>query len=599
MLLALLLSLAVPSAPTSVGRWIETHPDLGGVHAVASHPNGGFACIDRDTGILRVEPAGTTLDLGRFLHHPEGLAIGDNGVFFVADTGRHRVMFFDVDGRMFGGCGGIGDEDYRLRFPAAVDVNEDMLVVADTGNDRIQVYEPGGSHIRSIAGPPDDPMRGPEGVAIDEAGRIWVADTHNHCVRCLQPDGTEVKRLGSWGTFPGQFMEPSGIDVHGGLVVVTDRLNHRVQVLSAETGVVQESWGMHSFKPRQGEGRVHYPTDAAVIASGDILISEPFEERVQLFGPTGAAIETPAAAPRGVQSHFGPIVATDGRFLCTWEPEIRAIHVFDLDRATPIRLSTFGAPGTAPGKLGHLTALAVDATAERLWAIDAGNGRVHEWVLTPPPPEAPRFDPTMATLSRSVPLESAGPGTLLRTGDRLVYVDRAAGQAITLNEDGLHTASDVPDSRDPAAVLTSGADQYAVLDASENMIRLYDWPGAVSPTAAIPLDECVDPTDLAATADGSLVVLDRGGHRVYTFRPDGTPGPGWGTRGIDHAEFWRPAALVVDHQDRVIVLDHGNHRAQMFSPDGDWLMTFGTGRAWTRRSAPRDLPASTNEGEAQ
>ena len=123
--------------------------------------------------------------------------------------------------------------------------------------------------------------------------------------------GLPVHRIGSWGTFPGQFMEPSGIDASDGHIIVTDRLNHRVQVLDMSTGVTTESWGMHSFLPRQGEGRVHYPADVAVLAHGDIVVAEPFEERVQRFGATGTEIDKPTPSPQSVQSHFGPVAATD------------------------------------------------------------------------------------------------------------------------------------------------------------------------------------------------------------------------------------------------------------------------------------------------
>ena len=92
----------------------------------------------------------------------------------------------------------------------------------------------------------------------------------------------------------------------------------------------------------------------------------------------------------------------------------------------------------------------------------------------------------------------------------------------------------------------------------------------------------VDPVDLAVAADNSLIVVDRGGHQLLRYAPDGQELTRWGSRGIDHGTFWRPAAVVVDEQNRVIVLDHGNHRAQMFDNDGSWIMTFGTGRAWTR-----------------
>jgi tripartite motif-containing protein 71 len=597
------LLLAIPLLlPAELGRWIETHDNLGGVRGVAAMPTGGVAILDSDREAILLQSEGntTTLNLGQFLHQPQGLSVAADGRLYVADTGHHSIMFFDQDGRMLGGFGGRGEDEYRLLEPHDVCVGPTFVAVADTGNNRIQVYEPGGAYIQSIEGPPGDPLRRPEGITIDSQNRIWVADTQNHCIRCFNSKGLPVHRIGSWGTFPGQFMEPSGIDAADDYIIVTDRLNHRVQVLDISTGVEIESWGMHSFLPRQGEGRVHYPADVAVLSDGDIVVAEPFEERVQRFGVTGIEIDKPTPSPPSVQSHFGPVAATDGRFFCTWEPELRAIHLFDLDRRTPLRLSTFGTPGTAPGQLGDLSALAIDAESKQLWAVDATNARVHQWNLNPPPPDKPRFDPSMATLTRSIPLPQAGPGDLIPSGDRLLFLDRNQAVAWDINDDGLHTQVDLNLGRDPITGIAvvdemTGEQRFATLDALNKIIQLHGtWPHPGENGNSISVQELHDPVDIARLSDNSIVVVDRAGHRVHRFAIDGTELAAWGTRGGEHGQLWRPAAVVVDHQDRVIVLDHGNHRAQMFKPDGTWIMTFGAGRAWTTRPSPQASETESN-----
>ena len=63
----------------------------------------------------------------------------------------------------------------------------------------------------------------------------------------------------------------------------------------------------------------------------------------------------------------------------------------------------------------------------------------------------------------------------------------------------------------------------------------------------------------------------------------------WGGPGYRDAEFWKPAAIAPAPDGRLFVVDYGNHRAQIFSPEGEWLVTFGTGRAytkWDRRPSP-------------
>ena len=211
MIAALLTTLPL-LVSSDLGRWIETYDSRGGAYAVAAGPDGSVATLDGDAGRIHMLSNGDTFDLSPILHQPRGLALRHDGVMLVADTGHHRVMFFDIDGSLLGGCGGRGDEDYHLRFPMDVDASDNHMVVADAGNHRVQIYTPNGKFIRSIGGAPGDPLRRPEGIAIDEEERIWVADTQNHRVVCFTVDGTELMSLGSWGTFPGQFMEHGSVD---------------------------------------------------------------------------------------------------------------------------------------------------------------------------------------------------------------------------------------------------------------------------------------------------------------------------------------------------------------------------------------------------
>ena len=59
-----------------------------------------------------------------------------------------------------------------------------------------------------------------------------------------------------------------------------------------------------------------------------------------------------------------------------------------------------------------------------------------------------------------------------------------------------------------------------------------------------------------------------------------------GDMGTNHGQLWNPTEVAVDHNGRILVLDHGNHRMQFFDGTGAWLMTFGTGRAYTPQNTP-------------
>ncbi|XEC92911.1 YIP1 family protein [Paenibacillus tarimensis] len=71
----------------------------------------------------------------------------------------------------------------------------DHMYIADTGNHRIVHLDAEGKFIRSLEFP-DDPLRSPEGVFVDEAGFIYIADTGNQRIVVAGDDGEMVSAFG-------------------------------------------------------------------------------------------------------------------------------------------------------------------------------------------------------------------------------------------------------------------------------------------------------------------------------------------------------------------------------------------------------------------
>ena len=95
----------------------------------------------------------------------------------------------------------------------------------------------------------------PQGVAVDGSGTVYVADTYNHRIQKLGPDGTLLTTWGSEGSKDGQFLFPGGIAVDGsGTVYVADPYNHRIQKFSPD-GTFLTSWGSKG----SGNGRLKFP----------------------------------------------------------------------------------------------------------------------------------------------------------------------------------------------------------------------------------------------------------------------------------------------------------------------------------------------------
>lgn len=81
---------------------------------------------------------------------------------------------------------------------------------------------------------PGGPFNMPSGVAVDEAGNIFITDGYANCqVHSYSPEGKYLQSWGAPGTGPGQFMLPHGVWLdRRGRVLIADRQNDRVQVFT-------------------------------------------------------------------------------------------------------------------------------------------------------------------------------------------------------------------------------------------------------------------------------------------------------------------------------------------------------------------------------
>lgn len=145
---------------------------------------------------------------------PYGIATASDGTIYVADAGSaQRIRRIAPDGTVVtiaGGEPGYRDgpgPDARFDTPSGLALDhEGGILVADTGNHVIRRIGPDGM-VTTVAGDGtagllDGParqarFRGPTGVAVDAAGRIIVADTYNDRIRAIEPSGTVVTIAGS------------------------------------------------------------------------------------------------------------------------------------------------------------------------------------------------------------------------------------------------------------------------------------------------------------------------------------------------------------------------------------------------------------------
>ncbi len=106
---------------------------------------------------------------------------------------------------MFDGGKGSGNGEFDSPTAMALDHNGNVLI-ADTGNGRIEKFSPTGVFLTSMR-----PFDAPNGVAVDRAGNIYVAEIGvRHCVQKLTPEG---KFIAEWKGPPPGFHGPRRITI--------------------------------------------------------------------------------------------------------------------------------------------------------------------------------------------------------------------------------------------------------------------------------------------------------------------------------------------------------------------------------------------------
>jgi sugar lactone lactonase YvrE len=258
-------------------------------------------------------------------YYPSGIAADNAGNLYLADTDNdtiRKIVSSTVTVTTLAGLAGSSGSadgtgsDARFDSPSGVAIDGvGNVYVADTLNNTLRKVTPAGV-VTTLAGSPGVAgstdgtgsaalFRGPQGLAIDGGGNLYVADTNNHTIRKVVPSTGVVTTIAGLAGISGSadglgsgalFNFPSGIAVDGaGNLYVADTDNHTIRAVSPAgqvstlAGSAGNSGGADGTR---STARFNSPSDLTVDLSGNLYVADTDNFTIREVVPSTGAVTT-------------------------------------------------------------------------------------------------------------------------------------------------------------------------------------------------------------------------------------------------------------------------------------------------------------------
>ncbi|WP_158305343.1 immunoglobulin domain-containing protein [Opitutus terrae] len=635
---------------TLAGEWNKGSRDgaaavarFNGANGVAIAPNGLVYVADLANSTIRaITPAGVVTTLAgvanvhgcidgvgsnALFHNPSALVVGPSGDLYVADSNGHAIRKVTPAGVVttlaggplrYGYMDGPGTEA-QFSYPRGIAVNATGVIfvsdrsahtirrVDQLGN--VSTWAGHGGSAGSADGPGDQArFRDPEGLAIDAAGNVYVADINNHTIRKINPAGEVTTLAGAAGesgfadgpAANARFFCPTSLAIDpAGAIWVNDAINRAIRKISPEGTVT-------TVADTAGEGITIDPNGVLYIAADDrIKRLESGSVLSVVAGPTDSYTSRNGvgANARFVQP-IGSALAVDGN-----------LYVTDSGGYAIRRVTRSGEVSTLAGLLGYpgfrdgsgyaaqfrdLRGITPDKEGNLL----VGDGRTIRKVTlagavttiagadgedgdTDGPAASARFravDGLAVDSSGNIFVVDRGASTIRKISQGIVTTF-AGMPGETGQDDGAGAAARF---RDPMGIVIDGADNLYVADTNNWKIRKVTPAGVVTTFAGhtstqgandgpIGIASFFNPYGLAIGPNGALYVVDLAGDTLRMISPDGfvtTLGGSSAHRGETAdgigtaARFYGPMGVSVDRFGIIHIIEYYTNLVRRGVPTG-------------------------------
>lgn len=530
-------------------------------------------------------------------NNPGGVTMDTSGNIYVADTADDTIRKIASNGTvstMAGSPDVSGSADGNgtnalFNAPQGIAVDSSGSVyVADTGNDTIRKITSAGavSTLAGLAGNvgsanglgTNAAFDAPEGLAVDAAGDIFVADTWNDTIREVSPSGQVTTLAGSPGIFGSTnavgtnalFYEPGGMAVDTSEdIFVSDTGNNVIREIIPGGTVTTLAGSVGTFGSANGAGTnalFNAPQGIAIDSSGNLYVADYLNNAVRKV--TSAGVVTTIA---GVPGDFGSAngAGTNALF---WGPESivvcptndSLIYVADTGNSVIRQLSAIGGNELVSAFAGNSSAGSADATgaaARFFWPMDvASDGHGNFYVA-----DAQNNSIRKIAANGTVTTFAGFPGV---TGSA-----NATGTNASFNH--------------PEAIAVDSPGNVYVADTGNSIIREITPSGTVSTLAGSPGNvgssdgtgsaaQFDGPQGIAVNSSGDVFVADTMNHTIREITPGGlvktfagSPGNSGSSDGTNNlAQFDGPAGLAIDPNGNLFVADMFNHTIREITPAG-------------------------------
>lgn len=334
--------------------------------------------------------------------NPRDVAVDAKGNIYVADWQNARVQQFGIyytwDLVRTLGTTGVPylTDNYHYNSPMAVAGGTDgsVYLVEWDGNRLVKLDALGApawviGQPRTIADQCEndvDRLCRPHGVAVDTAGKVYVADSENGRIQVFTSTGAYYATIGTgWGQDNYEFSFPRNVAVGSdGKVYVADQENQRIQIFDSQFRYLA-TLGVTGVRGSDGT-HLDTPVGVAVDSHGTIYVAEEPNHRVKVYGSDltyRRSIGGGASCDESYDAFCGPhqlaVDAADNLYVAdSWH---NRIQVFDPEGRYLTTVA--GDWGTGNGQMRGPAGVAIGADGAVL-AADGGNHRVQKFAAGVP-----------------------------------------------------------------------------------------------------------------------------------------------------------------------------------------------------------------------